>query len=161
MAPYRIAATSRVNHDSMLESRRVVPPPFMVKLTPMHSSATDNDTAALLQAFDRLFDRAAAKLNVKYTDEERDEARQSFAERFRDAIRVIEASGAARVSSEAMREMEAAIDDLSPAHVAGYLAVGPLAIHLGKVMRSLAVKAAERRLIEDLISQADDRYGGN
>lgn len=120
-----------------------------------------NDTAALFQAFDRLFDRAAAKLNVEYTDQERDEARRSFAERFRDAIRVIEASGAARVSPEEMREMEAAIDGLSPAHIAGYLAIGPLAVHLGKVMRLLAMKAAERRLIEHLMSQSDDRYGGS
>jgi hypothetical protein len=57
--------------------------------------------------------------------------------------------------------MESAIDDLSPAHIAGYLAVGPLAVHLHKVMRSIAAKAAEQRLLEQLITQADDRYGGN
>jgi hypothetical protein len=117
--------------------------------------------ATLVQTFDRLFEKAMMKLNLDCSEEERQEARESFMLRFREAIDIIQDAGGGRVSSDALREMEAAIDDLSPAQIAGYLAVGPLAVHLHKLMRSIAVKAAEQRLLEQLISQADDRYGGN
>jgi hypothetical protein len=120
-----------------------------------------NVSATLLQTFDRLFDKAMTKLNLECSEEERQEARESFLLRFREALDLIQDAGGSRVSSDALREMESAIDDLSPAHIAGYIAVGPLAVHLHKVMRSIAAKAAEHRLLEQLIDQADDRYGGN
>ena len=41
---------------------------------------------ALLQAFDRLFDVAAQKLNVVCTPEERAEAKEQFAARFEHAL---------------------------------------------------------------------------
>lgn len=116
---------------------------------------------SLLQAFDRLFDKAIGKLNLMCSQEERKEARESFALRFREALELIQNAGAGRVPATVLQEMESAIEELSPAHIAGYLAVGPLAMHLHKLTRSIAVKAAEQRLIEQLINQADDRYGGN
>jgi hypothetical protein len=57
--------------------------------------------------------------------------------------------------------MEAAIDELPPAYVAAHLATGPLALHVQEFMRSLAVRAAEERLLEHLADRADDSYGGN
>src|SRR5262245_3444500 len=120
---------------------------------------TMNET--LLRAFDRLFDRAAIKLNLECSDDDRNEARQNFATRFCDALAALETAGGGRVAADVMQEMESTIDELKPAHIAGYLAVGPLALHMHKVMRSLATKAAEQRLLDQLIDQADDRYGGN
>jgi len=84
-------------------------------------------TKALLTAFDRLFQRAAGKLNLAYTEEEQNEA----------------------------------IDELSPAAVAGHLATGPLVLHLQEIMQRIALRAAEQRVLERLVSQADERYGGN
>lgn len=127
----------------------------------MTALAEDNVNATLLQVFDRLFDKAMLKLNLECSDAERKEARDSFVLRFREALELIRNAGGGRVSAAALQEMEAAIDDLSPAHIAGYIAVGPLAVHLQKVTRSIAAKVAEQRLLESLIGQADDRYGGN
>jgi len=133
----------------------------VVTLPYMFNRAEIEDQETLLQAFDRLFDRAAAKLNIRYTAEEREQARRSFASRFREAIELVEREERSSVTDRELREMEAAIDELSEANIAGYLAAGPLAIHLQKTMRALAVKAAEQRLLEHLISQTDDTYGGN
>ena len=127
----------------------------------MVTLSEENVNANLLQAFDRLFDKAIMKLNLECSDDERKEARESFALRFREALELIHNSGGGRVSPEALQEMESAIDELTPGHIAGYIAVGPLAVHLHKLMRSIAVKAAEQRLLENLINQVDDRYGGN
>jgi hypothetical protein len=127
----------------------------------MVTLADDNVNESLLRAFDRLFEKAIVKLKLECSDDERKEARASFALRFREALELINNAGAGGVSAESLHEMESAIDDLTPAHIAGYIAVGPLAVHLHKLMRSIATKAAEQRLIEDLINQADDRYGGN
>ena len=57
--------------------------------------------------------------------------------------------------------LEAAIDELSPAYIAAHLATAPLAIHVQEFMRSLAMRAAEQRLLEHLADRADDSYGGN
>src|SRR5262245_2523309 len=127
----------------------------------MLNPVADQAQRSLLQAFDRLFEKAAAKLNVKYTSEERDEARRHFAERFHDALQVIEHTGTGTVSPGTLQEMENAIEQLSGGEIAGYLAVGPLAVHVQNLLRAVATKAAEQRLLEQLVSQADDRYGGN
>lgn len=127
----------------------------------MVTLAEENVNSTLLQVFDRLFDKAIAKLNLECSEDERKEARENFALRFREALEIVRDAGASDVTADAVNEMEASITDLSPAHIAGYLAVGPLAVHLHKVMRSLAAKAAEQRLLDQLIEQADDRYGGN
>ena len=115
---------------------------------------------ALLTAFDRLFQRAAHKLNFSCTPEEPDEAKQRFVERYDEVLRVID-QGELALAESAVSRMEAAIDELSPAAVAGHLATGPLVLHLQETMRQIALRAAEQRLLEQLAGRADDRYGGN
>lgn len=116
---------------------------------------------AVLAAFDRLFDRATAKLNLECTAEERDEAKRFFTERYDDALQLLDAAEFPAIEDPAMARMEAAIDGLPPAHVAAHLATGPLALYVQEFMRRLAVRAAEQRLIEHLAERADDSYGGN
>jgi hypothetical protein len=115
---------------------------------------------ALLTAFDRLFQRAADKLNFSCTPEEQDEAKQRFIERYDEVLRVID-QGELPLGESAVTRMEAAIDELSPAAVAGHLATGPLVLHLQETMQQIAVRAAEQRLLKQLAGRADDRYGGN
>ena len=115
---------------------------------------------ALLTAFDRLFQRAADKLNFSCTPEEQDEAKQRFIERYDEVLRVID-QGELPLGESAVTRMEAAIDELSPAAVAGHLATGPLVLHLQETMQQIALRAAEQRLLEQLAGRADDRYGGN
>ena len=57
--------------------------------------------------------------------------------------------------------MESSIDGLPPAHVAAYLAAAPLSGQVQAFVQSLAVRAAEQRLLEQLVQQADTSYGGN
>ena len=116
---------------------------------------------ALLTAFERLFERATSKLNVTCTPEEKEEARRSFVERYGDALQMVEQADLPPISESMMTRMEAAIDDLSPASIAAHLATGPLALHVQEFMRTLALRAAEQRLIEQLAGRADDTYGGN
>ncbi len=116
---------------------------------------------SILRAFDRLLEKAAVKLRLACTAEEKDEARRQFAERFHDALQLIDSMGSPSIPESVMEQMEAAIDQLSPAHIAGYLALGPLTMHMQQRLRAIAVKAAEQRLIEHLVSQTDDKYGGN
>ena len=116
---------------------------------------------AVLLAFDRLFDRAAFKLRIDCTGEERDEAKRLFAERFSAALDVAGQISMPAIPDEVMRGMEAAIDHLPPAQLVGYLAAIPLAHQTQEMLRTIAHRAAEQRLLDHLISQADDTYGGN
>jgi hypothetical protein len=115
----------------------------------------------LLTAFDRLFDRAADKLKLACTDEERAEAKRYFTERYGDALQILDQAGFPPIGEPVMTRMEEAIDELSPAYIAAHLATGPLALHVQEFMRSLAVREAEKRLLEHLASRAGDPYGGN
>lgn len=115
----------------------------------------------VLNAFDRLFDRAASKLSIECTPEDRAEAKRFFTERYDDALRLLDEAEFPDIPAPAMERMEAAIDGLSPAYLAAHLATGPLALHVQEVMRRLAVRAAEQRVLEHLASRADDTYGGN
>lgn len=115
----------------------------------------------LFSAFDRLFERAAQKLNMTFTPEERDEAKRYFVERYAEALQLIETAQLPPIPEALMERMEAAIDGVSPAVVAGYLATGPLALHVQEFARTLAARAAEQRLLEQLASRADESYGGN
>jgi hypothetical protein len=115
----------------------------------------------ILTAFDRLFDRAADKLNLECTDEERAEAKRFFTERYDDALQILDQAEFPQIDEPVMTRMEDAIDTLSPAYVAAHLATGPLALHVQEFMRTLAVRAAEQRVLEHLASRADDPYGGN
>jgi hypothetical protein len=57
--------------------------------------------------------------------------------------------------------MEEAIQKLSPADLVGLLASVPLASQAQEMLRQLAYRAAEQRLLDHYIRSADDRYGGS
>jgi hypothetical protein len=116
---------------------------------------------AVLEAFDRLFDRALGKFNFDCSPEEKAEIRKNFVERYGEALQALDKAQFPAFPETALTDMEAAIDSVSPAHVAGYLAVGPLAVHVQEFMQRIAMRAAEQRLLEQLAAQADDTYGGN
>jgi hypothetical protein len=116
---------------------------------------------ALLTAFDQLFEKAAAKLNVQCSAEDKAEAKRHFAERFSAALEIAGKVHVPEIPAEVIAAMEQAIDHLSPAQVVGYLASIPLAQQAQEMLRTIAYRAAEQRLLEHLISQADDQYGGN
>lgn len=117
--------------------------------------------AAVLSAFERLFERAANKLNYASTLEEREAAKRSFMERYERALELVEEAGLPAIPDPALAEMETAIDQLSPAVVAAHIATLPLAVHVQESMRQVALRAAEQRLMEHLATQVDDSYGGN
>jgi hypothetical protein len=116
---------------------------------------------ALLQAFDRLFDAAARKLNVVCSADERADAKAQFERRFEGALEVAKRVEVPELPSVVVEQMAAAIDALSPAELAGVIASVPLAQQTQEMLRSLAYRQAEQRLLEHLASQADTRYGGN
>ena len=116
---------------------------------------------AVLLAFDRLFDKAASKLRIACSQDEKNEAKRQFAARFSAALDVAGGVTVPEIPEEVMQNMEQAIDHLSPAQVVGYLAAIPLAHQTQEMLRAIAYRAAEQRLLEHLISQTDDRYGGN
>lgn len=115
----------------------------------------------MLTAFDRLFDRAASKLDLDCSEQERDEARRNFIDRYDHTLQALDTTELPAISDSTIDSMEEAIDDLSPAQVAGYLATGPLVVQVQKLIHSLAARAAEQKLIEQLVANADDSYGGN
>ena len=57
--------------------------------------------------------------------------------------------------------MEVAIAQLSPAELAGVIASVPLAQQTQEMLRAIAFRQAEQRLLEHFALQADERYGGN
>jgi hypothetical protein len=116
---------------------------------------------AVLLAFDRLFDKAAAKLRLECSDGGKEEAKRHFEERFSSALDIAGQILVPEIPEDVMRSMEDAIEHLSPAQVVGYLAAIPLAHQTQEMLRTIAYRAAEQRLLEHLISQADDKYGGN
>ncbi len=116
---------------------------------------------AMLQAFDRLFDRAAKKLHVECSADEKEAAKKQFEERFAAVLEAVDRVKIDGVPDEVLSNMEGAIDRISPTEVVGLLASIPLAHQGHEMMRQVAYRAAEQRLLEHLIQQADDRYGGN
>ena len=116
---------------------------------------------ALLQAFDRLFDAAARKLNLTCTVEERAEAKEQFAHRFQAALEVANTVDIPALPTEVLEAMENAIAELSPAEIAGVIATVPLAQQTQEMLRAIAFRQAEQRLLEHVVRQADTRYGGN
>ena len=116
---------------------------------------------ALLQAFDRLFDAAAEKLKVTCTPEERADAKESFVRRFGQALEKASLIEMPELPDAVVREMESAIGGLSPAEIVGVIASVPLAQQTQEMLRVLAFRQAEQRLLEHLAMQADTRFGGN
>ena len=116
---------------------------------------------ALLQAFDRLFDAASRKLSVVCTPEERAEAKEQFASRFDAALKVADKVEVSEIPTGVIETMETAIAQLSSAELAGVIASVPLAQQTQEMLRGIAFRQAEQRLLEHYALQADDRYGGN
>jgi hypothetical protein len=116
---------------------------------------------ALLAAFDRLFDAAAGKLNIVCTPEERAEAKEQFARRFASALEIAQRVEVGELPDGVVDAMESAIQGLSPAELAGAIASVPLAQQTNEMLRAVAFRQAEQRLLEHLALQADTRYGGN
>ena len=116
---------------------------------------------AVLIAFDRLFDKAAAKLHIECREDEREEAKRHFAERFSAALEIAGQVMMDEIPDDVMRGMEEVLDHLSPAQVVGHLAAIPLARQTQEMLRVIAYRAAEQRMLEHLINQTDDQYGGN
>jgi hypothetical protein len=116
---------------------------------------------ALLAAFDRLFDAAAKKLNVACTPEERRDAKEQFARRFDGALEIADRADPGPLPASALDDMVAGIEGLSAAELAGVIASVPLAQQTQEMLRSIAFRHAEKRLLEHFASQADTRYGGN
>ena len=116
---------------------------------------------ALLAAFDRLFDAAARKLNISCTPEERAEAKEQFVARFEAALALAAKVEVPELPSGVVEAMEGAIAQLSPAELAGVIASVPLAQQTQEMLRAIAFRQAEQRLLEHYVLQADDRYGGN
>jgi len=115
----------------------------------------------MLQAFDRLFAKAATKLAVQCSPEEKDEAKRRFEERFSALLDALKKLDLKETPEEAIAGMEEAIEKLSPADLVGLLASVPLASQAQEMLKQLAYRAAEQRLLEHYISTADDRYGGS
>lgn len=116
---------------------------------------------ALLHAFDRLFDAAARKLNATFTAEERDEAKEQFRRRFESALEMTKRVEIPELPEPVLADMEGAIAQLSPAELAGVIASIPLAQQTQEMLRSLAFRQAEQKLLEHFALQSDDRYGGH
>ena len=112
-----------------------------------------------MSAFDRLFDAAARKLGAVCTPEERADAKEQFARRFESALEVASRVQVPDLPEQVIDAMEAAIADLSPAELAGVIASVPLAQQTQEMLRAVAYRQAERRLLEHLAAQADTRYG--
>ena len=117
--------------------------------------------AALMNAFDRLFDKAAKKLAVQCTDREREDAKRNFEERFAKLLEALTQLEVGKVPEEAVQAMEESIDKLSTPDLVALLASVPLAAQAQQLLRQLAYQAAEQRLLEHYISTAEDKYGGN
>jgi hypothetical protein len=116
---------------------------------------------AILAAFDELFDAAATKLAVSCTAEERAAARTHFAERFEKALALAGRVEMTELPRPVLDEMKAAVDRLSTAELVGVVASIPLVQQTQEMLRAVAMREAESRLLEHLALQADDRYGGN
>jgi hypothetical protein len=115
----------------------------------------------ILHAFDRLFDKAAQKLSVECSADQKDEAKRRFEERFSMLLDALKHLDVRELPEEAVRGMEEAIEKLSPADLVALLASVPLVTQAQDMMRTLAYRAAEQRLLEHYINSADDRYGGS
>lgn len=115
----------------------------------------------MLSAFDRLFDKAATKLGLACDEQDKEDAKQTFAARFSAALDAVGQVPMKEIPDAVMQAMEEALERLSPAQVVGHLAAIPLAHQAHEMLRVIAQRSAQQRLLEQLITQADDTYGGN
>ena len=115
----------------------------------------------LLQAFDRLFDTAARRLKLECSPEDKEEAKRQFESRFSTVLEGVSQLKLKELPEEAIANMEKGITELSPADLAAMLASVPIVHQAQEMLRFLAYRAAEQRLLEHYIATADDRYGGS
>lgn len=115
----------------------------------------------LLAAFDELFDAAMTKLDASCTDAERSEARDQFRHRFSGVLEAVRTLDVPEMPREAMDQMKGAIGELSPAQLAGMVASIPLAQQTQEMLRAVAVRQAQQKMLESMAMQADTRWGGN
>ena len=126
------------------------------------ASDMTNPRETILDAFDRLFDTAIARLNVSCTPEERSQARQAFAERMTPVFEVVEKTEQFDLPAAAVDEMRETIDKLSSADVAGLVASIPLAQHAQETLKTIAYERARQQLLVHLTEQAEPSpYGGH
>ena len=92
---------------------------------------------------------------------EKEEARKHFVERYEQALQILDAAEFPPIPEATLDEMGSAIDNVTPAQIAAYIAAAPLAGQVQEFVRSIAMRAAEQRLLEHLTQQADSPYGGN
>jgi hypothetical protein len=116
---------------------------------------------AILDAFGRLFDVAAAKLGVAVSPTERTEAKDQFAERFASALELCDHAETPAFPPEVLSELEAQIGRVSPVELAGVLASMPLVRQVQEMLGALAYQQAQQKMLEHLAMQADTQYGGN
>ena len=116
---------------------------------------------ALLQAFDGLFDAAAAKLRVDLTDDQRRDAKAEFSERFGGVLELTDRLQVPALPPEVRDEMIAEVAQISPVELAGVLAAIPLARRAQDMLRTATLQHAQQKMLEHLAMQADSRYGGN
>ena len=116
---------------------------------------------ALLGAFDRLFDAAAAKLEVSVSAEDRTEAREHFQDRFAALLDLTARFESPTLPAEVVDEMEAQVRRTSAIELAGVVASIPLARQAQEMLRAVALSHAQQKMLEHLAMQADTRYGGN
>lgn len=116
---------------------------------------------AMFSAFDRLFDRAVRKLGIDCSDVDKEEAKRQFAERFEALLEALRRVEVGELPDDVLETMEGSIDQITPGEIAGLIASLPIAHQGQQILRRVAYQAAERKLIEHLIQQTDDRYGGN
>ncbi len=120
---------------------------------------TGKDVA--LRAFDSLFQKAAAKLHVECSEEDQREAKRDFAERSAAMLELLNGINVPSFPDEVMHSMEQSMDRLSPSQLVGYLAALPLAVQAQEILRQMSHQAAEQSVMNSLIAQADDTFGGN
>lgn len=116
---------------------------------------------ALLDAFDRLFNVAATKLDVDVTPEVQNEAKERFAERFSAVLELTGRFESPPLPVEVLDAMEAQVKQISPVELAGVVASIPLAQQAQEMLRVVAIQHAQQKMLEHLAMQADTRYGGS
>ena len=120
-----------------------------------------SERQVLLNAFERLFARAADKLRVDYTPEDLAQVRDGFADRVTRVLDLVDDAPVEVLPEGTLEALEDAINQVSPVEVAGQLASLPLLQHVQVVLHQIAHQATQQRLLEHALEQADTTYGGN
>lgn len=110
-------------------------------------------------AFDQLFDTALGRLHATCSAAERADARARFEQHFANVLEIARGVDVPGVPVEALAELRASVENLSPADLAGMMASVPIARQTQAMLRTIARRNAERRMVEHMASAADTRWG--